>query len=157
MDPMVLKALVSMVKAVAAPLISLAGVWLGWFLGTRSQWKQRRLDNLQNRLAALREVMSVAENVPPELNITDLKGKFAADPEFCTSLHHRFIRLFGLRTELTPYLEPELRRFIDSTFRPMFVIGAGRYDLIPEKIDRLAYAAIELRRLVTTVRLRINK
>jgi hypothetical protein len=59
---------------------------------------------IQNRLAALREVMSVASNVPPDLSIADLKAKFAVDPEFCKNLNHRLIRFLALRTELTPYI-----------------------------------------------------
>lgn len=93
----------------------------------------------------------MADNVPPELSTTDLKARLAEDPEFCMRLNHRLIRLFGLRTELTPYLEPEIRRFIDGTFRPLFTIAVGSYELPPEKVDRFANAAIELRRLTGTV------
>jgi hypothetical protein len=151
MDPEVIKAIDGIVREVAPPLISVAGVWLGWRLGTNSQWKQRRLDNLQNRLAAHKEVMSVATNVPPDLSVIDLKAKYATEPEYCKNLNHRLIRLFGLRTELTPYLEPEVRRFIDTTFRPLFSVGLGSYEPLLEKLDGLAHAAIELRYLAWSV------
>ena len=151
MDIEVLKAIEGMVRAVAPPLMSIGGVWLGWRLGVHSQWKQRRFDNLQNRLAAHREVIYLAANVPPESSIADLKAKFAADPKFCEALSLRLVRLFGLRGELTPYLDPEIRRFADNTFRPLFSIGVGLYELLPEKVDEFASAAIELRRLANTV------
>ncbi len=104
MDTELVMAIDSITKTIAPPLISLASVWIGWRLGVHSQWKQRRVDNLQKRLAALREVMTVASDVPPEISITDLKAKLVAELEFCRSLSSRLNRLFGLRTELTPYL-----------------------------------------------------
>ena len=151
MDTEFVMAIDSITKTIAPPLISLASVWIGWRLGVHSQWKQRRVDNLQKRLDALREVMTVASDVPPEISITDLKAKLVAEPEFCRSLSSRLNRLFGLRTELTPYLEPELRRFIDFTFCPLFISGVGSYALRPEKTDGFAYACIELYRLAKTV------
>jgi hypothetical protein len=157
MDEEILKAIEGIVRVIAPPLISVAGVWIGWRLGTHSQWKQRRLDNLLSRLAALREVMSVTDNIPSNLDFTGLKLKIANDPEFYKNLNYRLIRLFGLRTELTPYLEPEIRKFIDYSFRPLFDIGVGSYKLLPDKEDKFAHAAIELRRITNSVEEKLIK
>jgi hypothetical protein len=151
MDQEVLKTIEAIARVVAPPLISVAGVWLGWRLGTHSQLKQRRLEHLQSRLAALREVMSVTSNIPPDLGLNDLKARLAGDAEFCKNLKYRLISMFGLRIELMPYLEPEIRRFIDYTFRPLFTMGVGSYELLPDRVDKFAQAAIELRRLANTV------
>jgi len=144
----IIKQLHGIIKDIASPLISLAGVWLGWRLGTLSQRRQRKIDRLEKRLDALREIMSVVDNIPPDVGIAELQERFSKDPEFYKNLVQRLVRLFGLRTELTPYLDPNIRSFIDGTLRPFFMIGAGLFKMLPEKEKDFAYAAIELRQLV---------
>ncbi len=141
------KELHNIIRNITTPLISLAGVWLGWHLSTLSQRRQRRLDSLQKRLDALREVMSVVNNIPPDVDITKLQARFAGDPDFFRNIANRLVRLFGLRTEFAPFLEPEIRRYIDNKLRNFYMIGGGRYELLPEKKESFAQAAIELRRL----------
>jgi hypothetical protein len=97
--------------AIVDKLIPLAAVGLGWLLGTRSQRRQRRLDALDGRFEALRQLMEVADNVPHDVGADGLYQRLTSDAELQRSLGHRLVRLLGLRRELPPYLEPKIREF----------------------------------------------
>jgi hypothetical protein len=138
----------------APPLIPLASALVGGYLGSyltvRQQRLQRHLDDLAARFAALREVMKVAENVPRALSYHELQERLAADPELHRALTSRLIRLFGLRIELTPYLDSEIRDFIDGTFKGLYATAAGSYELrVNDEV--FADVAVQFRRLTTRV------
>jgi hypothetical protein len=151
----VLQEIHRILEIVGAPLITLAGVWLGWRLSSSSQRVQRRLDNLKDRFAALAEFMQIVENVPPDLSRAELVSRVASDQEFRGSLAHRLTRLFGLRTELVASLDREVVGFIDRTLRPLFGIGVGLYELHPDRVAQFGAAAFELRPLAQRVEKRL--
>lgn len=144
-----------LVRELAAPLIALLGVWLGWRLGVRSQQVQRRLDGLNQQFAALSEVMKLVDNVPRDLTAPELVARVKSDEEFRDGLVRRLIRLVGLRTEFIPSLDPELVNFIDTKFRPLLLADAGSYELRPDCVVQLGIVAFELRALVRRVEQRL--
>lgn len=135
------------IEIIGPSLISLASVYLGWRLGYHSQWRQRRLDTLRERIEAFREIRGVIENIPPNLSSFELRDRLDGDNEFKNSLSGRMVRLFGLRTELIPYIDNKLTIFIDNNLKPLYVIENGKYDFRQEKIDEFSSAVIEFRRL----------
>lgn len=94
----IVQEVLTILNAIAAPVIALAGVWLGWRLSAASQRIQRQLDLLHDRFGALAEILKVIDNVSPDLGREALARKLAEDEEFRNSLGHRLVRLFGLRT-----------------------------------------------------------
>ncbi len=68
----ILREVHNILEIIGPPLISLAGVWLGWRLGLHSQRYQRRLEGLNDQFVALREVMKVVDNIPPDLGVREL-------------------------------------------------------------------------------------
>jgi hypothetical protein len=145
----------NVLKAIVAPGITLAAVWLGWWLSVSSQRAQRRLDRLNDRFAALSEVMNVVDNVPPDLTGQQLVAKLESDEEFQKSLVHRLVRLFGLRNELIASLDRELVGFVETRFRPLFVARVGSCELPPDRVPQFGAAAFDLRSLVQRVELKL--
>jgi hypothetical protein len=151
----VLQEVFRILGSIAAPAITLAAVWLGWRLSASSQRAQRRLDRLNSRFSSLSQVMTVSDNVPPDLTGEQLVAKLENDEEFRDNLVHRLVRLFGLRNELIASLDRELVGFVDSRLRPLFVIRLGSYGLPPERVAEFGAAVSELRRLVQRVELKL--
>ena len=136
----------SLVERLTPSLLPLLGVWLGWKLHSHSQWKQRRLDRLADSFNALREIRRIVEDVPPDLKIDELRERLA-DDNFRRNLGNRFVRLFGLRTELIPSLDNDIVDFIDNQLRPLYIIETGTYDLREERVAEFAVSCLELRKL----------
>jgi len=141
----------SLVKAVLVPVVTLAAVWLGWRLSLSSQRTQRRLDRLTSRCFALSQVMNVVDNVPYDLTSEQLLAKLESDEDFRNNLVYRMLRLFGLRNELFASLDRELVRFLDTRFRPLFVVRVGSYELLPGRLAQFASAVLDLRSSVQEV------
>lgn len=139
--------ILDLIEKLGPALVSLAGVWLGWRLGSWSQLRERRVERLNNKLEAQRELMGVVANIPPELDLSSMKHRLEVDPKLRADLSQRLVRLFGLRIELIPFLEKELIEFIEDRFRPLYKIEAGTYTFLEGQTDNFAAAIIELRSL----------
>ena len=146
--------LLSIVKEIIPILLPLLGVWLGWRLNSHSQRKQNRLDRLADSFTALKEIRQIAENVPPDLNVDELTKRLGEN-DFCKKLNHRLIRLFGLRTELIPFLDNDIVDFIDNQLRPLYKIETGAYDLRDECVPKFATCCLRLRTLANRVEKRL--
>lgn len=123
------------------PVLSLLGVLLGWRLGHASQQHQRRIDALDRRLDAYRQLKHVLENVP-DVTAEALLARLQSDPALSSNLQHRLARLFGLRVELVPYLDPSIAKAIDQQFSPAFRYEAGSCELVD--LQRFATSAVGL-------------
>jgi hypothetical protein len=90
----------------AASLVCLA-VILG--IGVQAQAKLAKIQDeaLLERLNSIREVMQVTNDIP-RTSADELFKRLDGDEEFRNSLPRRLVRLFGLRRELIPHIEPEL-------------------------------------------------
>jgi hypothetical protein len=99
--------------------------------------------------------MKLADTVPLNLDGDALLERFAADHGLYEDLRHRLVRLLGLRNELPPYLEPDVREFIDETFKPLFAIAAGSAELDPAETRAFAAAAVQFRQLVKSLETRL--
>ena len=100
MEPNNIDLIKNIIDTIASPLISLAGVWLGWILATKAQSKQKMIDDIQERITALQEIMKVTENIPKGVNVEELVEICKKNTELYNSLSHRLVRLLGLRIEL---------------------------------------------------------
>jgi len=140
---------------ISAPVLTLIGVWLGWVLNSLSQRRQHRMESLQSYFAALREVMKVTSNIPPDLGVSELQSRVESEVEFQNSLSGRLVRLFGLRTELIPYLDKEIIEFIDQRFKPLYTIETGTYEIRSNMSKEFAVAVYQLRLLVERVERRL--
>jgi len=140
---------------ISAPVLTLIGVWLGWVLNSLSQRRQHRMESLQGYFAALREIMAVTSNIPPDLGVSELQSRVESDIGFQNSLSGRLVRLFGLRTELIPYLDKEIIEFIDQRFKPLYTIETGTYEIRSSMSKEFAVAVYQLRLLVESVERRL--
>ena len=143
-----------------SPLIStlvsvVVGAFLGYCFSSVSQRRQRRLDSLNDRFAALRKFIKVVEDIPSDVGRQELVFRLQSDKRFREELAHRLVRLFGLRNELVPLLDREVVDFIEKTFRPLFDIETGEYALSPDKVEQFGEAALELRRISSRVEKRL--
>jgi hypothetical protein len=143
------------IKDISQPLIALIGVWMGWRLGVSSQRKQRRLDHLNERFAALCEVMKIVDNIPHNLKRKDLINMINRDSDLHSKLTSRLIRLIGIRSELISSLEPEFINFIDNKFRPLFLNAVGSWELSPDKTSDFAEVVCDLQKLVEQIELKL--
>ncbi|MBC8434327.1 MAG: hypothetical protein H8D96_20655 [Desulfobacterales bacterium] len=126
----------------AASLVCLA-VILG--IGVRSQVKLAKMqdDALLERLNSIREIMQVTDDIP-RIPADELLTKLNSDEKFCKSLTLRIVRLFGLRRERIPFLEPEIIDLIDNEFEPFYSIGVGLYTFKSEKLHEFSVFAVKL-------------
>jgi hypothetical protein len=104
-----------------------------------------------SKFESLREIKSVTSNIPPDLDETELGNKLTVDPDFLGKLSGRLVRLFGLRNELIPFIEPEIVELIDRQLQPLYKIENGSYTFKPDKISELATFAHKARLLVTAI------
>ena len=77
--------------------------------------------------------------------------KLKSDDEFLTSFTFRLLRIFGLRRELIPVIEPELISLIDDGLEPLFNIEVGKYSLKDGRLDQFATLAVELAEMVRAI------
>jgi len=137
-------------------LLALIGVYLGWALNSRSQKKLTQLELLESTFNSFREVRSLVDNIPPDLDEAALIEKLR-DDKFKKNLSGRLVRLFGLRTELIPSLHAHFVDFIDNKFRYLYEIETGSYELRSDRINNFANACIELRTITLKVEKELNK
>ena len=104
-----------------------------------------------DKFNALRKIKSVIANIPPNLNKEELEGRLNSDPEFCSDLTSRLVRLFGLRDELIPFIEQELVDLIDNQLKPLFIIETGTFTFRTDKIQEFANFADEVKTLVASI------
>lgn len=107
------------------------------------------IDN--SKFKALREIKFVISNIPPHLSRKELEDRLKNDQEFRESLAHRLVRLFGLRNELIPYIEPEIIDLIDKQLEPLFIIENGSYTLRTERNPEFAAFAENIKLLVAAI------
>lgn len=148
--------LIELADKLAPSLLTLLGVLLGWSLNARSQRKQLRLDRLEESFREFREVRTVVENLPSDLDQNALEARLS-DDDFRKKISLRLLRLFGLRTELIPSLHRDFRDFIDKRFRPLFEIEAGSYTLRTDKLKEFAECCFDLRRITIRVEEELGK
>ena len=117
----------SLCEKLAPWIISLVAVWVGWRLNWYSQRKQRSLEYLREKFSALREIKKVIGNVPPDLDRIQLLDKINTEKKFCEDLTGRLVRLFGLRNELIPGIDPSFVALIDKEMQPLYKIENGIY------------------------------
>ena len=109
MDDAFWQSFFSFLEKIGLLLIPLFAVYLGWKLSRKSYIEQISLDYLRQRFDALRQIKSVVKDLwsSPNISRQELLEKLNADPGYRKDLSERLIRLFGLRNELIPYIEPE--------------------------------------------------
>jgi hypothetical protein len=110
-----------------------------------------------SKFQALKEIKSVTDNIPPPLSEKELEERLTSDQDFRRQLSYRLIRLFGLRNELMPFIEPEVVDLIDKELEPLFVIENGSYTLRPERTRELATVAHHARSLMGSIEERLLK
>ena len=133
----------------AASLLALV-VILG--IGVRAQVQLAKVkdESLSERLLAIQEIMKVTSDIP-RLTTNQLFNKFKNDKEFLRSFTSRLLRIFGLRRELIPMIEPELIRLIDDELEPLFDIEVGKYTLKNSKLKKFASFAVKLAQMVREI------
>ena len=137
--------------------LSLFGVWFGWWLTSRSDVRQRKLEHLNGKFAALREIKKVVDDIPPDLGQDELLTKLNADPDFCGTLVNRLTRLFGLRNEFIPFLDSSFVNLIDHQFRLLFIIETGTYTFKKEKNKQLAAFLAEVTSVVRALERKLTE
>ena len=126
----------------AASLVCLA-VILGTGVRSRIKLAKMQDETLLRRLNSIREIMQVTDDIP-RIPADELLTKLNNDERFCKSLTSRLVRLFGLRRELIPFLEPEIIDLIDNEFEPFYSIGVGLYTFNDEKLHEFSVLAVKL-------------
>jgi hypothetical protein len=129
-------------------IVPLIAVYLGWRLSYRSEAKKRALDILDKQLYALRELKSVAQNIPRGIVAEELTDRMESEPEFLSSLKHRLVRLLGLRIELIPHLDASTIQLLDEQFAPLFDTHTGQYILRSEATQEFAIVCVDILRHV---------
>ena len=141
----------SFLENIGLIVIPLFAVYLGWRLSQKTYIKQLLLDTLKWKFDALRKVKKVIEEIPPNLNKKELHEKLSTDPPFLKGLTDNMDRLFGLRNELIPFLEPELIDLIDNSLRPLYIKKNGGYIFRKDKIDEFVAFADKAKLQVTVI------
>lgn len=108
-------------------------------------------DHLQQKFFALREIKSVVGSIPPDLGYKQLLEKLKEDSDFRGTLTRRLVRLFGLRNELIPYIDPEFNQLIDTQFQALYIIRAGAYTFREDRMAEFARVAVRLRALTLSM------
>lgn len=138
-------------------VVPLVAVYIGWRLSQKTYVRQLLVDTIKNKFDALREIKSVIENIPPDLNKEGLIERLSNDDNFLNSLTGRMVRLFGLRNELIPFIAPEFVDLIDIQLEPLFTIENGSYTFRPKKLQAFAMFADEARRLVSSIETKLTE
>ena len=107
-------------------------------------------DDKRAKLTAIQEIMKVTSDIP-RLTTNQLFNKFKNDNDFLRSFTNRLLRIFGLRRELIPMIEPELIRLIDDELEPLFDIEVGKYTLKNGKLKKFASLAVKLAKMVREI------
>ncbi len=139
----------------AASLVCLA-VILG--IGVQAQAKLAKIldESLSERLHSIQEIKQVVDNIP-RATVDELFKKLSNDEELRKSLTSRLVRLFGLRRELIPYLEPELINLIDDKFEQFYIIEVGKYTFRAEKIHEFAIFAVKIAEMVRVIEKKLTE
>lgn len=132
-------------------VVPLIAAYIGWRLSQKTYVRQLLVDSLKNKFDALREIKSVIGNTPPSLNKKALEERLTSDEDFRNSLTGRMVRLFGLRNELIPFIDPEFVELIDLKLTPLYVIENGRYTFRSEMIHDFASFAEEAIIVATSI------
>lgn len=134
-----------------AALIAVAGV------GLLDQIRQPKAMNehLQGKFYALSKIRAVVDNIPQGLEREEILERLKTDPKLRRQLTGRLVRLFGLRNELIPYLEPEFVELIDTQFQPFYVIQTGTYTFREEKLEEFVVFMEQLPPLVLSAETRL--
>ncbi len=147
----------SFLEKIGPYVISLIAVWFGWALSKKSYVKEISLDNLRRKFNALRKIKTVLDNIPPNLSKEDLSDRLTRDAEFRKGLSERIQRLFGLRNELMPHIDPEFVEFIDEKFKSLFNIATGVYTYKEEKNDEFAAFLVEATTMADSIEKKLTK
>ena len=133
----------------AASLVALTAI-LG--IGVQAQVKLAKAldESLSERLLSIQEIRKVTDNIP-RVTGDELFIKLQNDNEFLSSFTSRLLRIFGLRRELIPVIEPELINLIDDELEPLFNIGVGNYSLKNDKLKQFAMVAVKLAEMVRAI------
>ena len=134
-----------------AALASVAGI------GLLDQIRQPKAINehLQQKFYALRKVKAVVDNIPRGLERDEVLERLKTDPNLLKELTSRLVRLFGLRNELIPYLEPEFVELIDTQLQPFYIIQTGSYTFREEKLEEFVVFMEQLPPLVLSMEKRL--
>ena len=135
----------SLCEKLAPWIIPLVAVWVGWRLNWYSQRKQRSLEYLREKFSALREIKKVIGNVPPDLDRIQLLDKINTEKKFCEDLTGRLVRLFGLRNELIPGIDPSLVALIDKEMQPLYKIENGIYVFRETRTNKLVEFIMDIK------------
>jgi hypothetical protein len=139
---------IEILKIIISAVTPLLGVALGWLISNRSQKQQRKLERLYDLFEAQKELIAIASNIPPQIDGTDLYRKMLSEPGFYKDLAKRMVRLFGIRVEQFPYLESDVRNFIDARLKPFYIVETGTYSLKENTQLGFSAAVIEYRNIV---------
>jgi hypothetical protein len=139
----------------AASLVTL-GVILGIAVQAQIKLSKAIDESLEYRLNALREIISIVDNIP-KVSIYDLSAKLYTDAEYCKQLASRLVRLFGLRRELIPYLEPEFINLIDNELAQLYVIELGTYTFKNDMVHKLIDFCEKVTKFVQTTEMKLTK
>ena len=139
----------------AASLVCLA-VILG--IGVQAQVKLAKIQDepLLERLNSIREIMQVIHDIP-RTSADELFKRLDGDEEFRNSLPRRLVRLFGLRSELIPHIEPELIDLIDNELEQFYIIGVGLYTFKKEKLHEFSIVAEKLVSIVWEIEKKLTE
>ena len=135
---------ISLIANIAPAVIPLIAVYFGWKLSTQSERRKRKLEDLENRFNAFRELRAVIDNIPKGLSVEDLEKRLIKEPELLNSLKNRLIRLLGLRRELIPHLDEKMVSFIDQRFSPLFKTETGSCELKSGTLKAFAECCVEM-------------
>ena len=138
-------------------IVPLIAAYIGWRLSQKTYVKQLLIDSLKNKFDALREIKSVVGNIPPNLTKEELIQRLSSDADFRNSLTTRIVRLFGLRNELIPFLDPAFVDLIDKKLEPLFAIENGSYTFRSDKVAGFALFADEAQLLVSSIETKLTE
>lgn len=121
-------------------------------IGVNAQLKLSRIQDseLIERLNAIKEFMQVIDDIPRLTTIT-LIDKLESDIVFSNSLTSRMVRLFGLRRECIPHVDPEIIDLIDNEFEQFYDIGVGSYVFKKDKLHEFALFAEKLTKKIREI------
>jgi hypothetical protein len=127
-------------------------------IGARAQSKLANVldESLSERLRSIQEIRKVTINIP-RVTADELLKKLKDDVSFLNSLEGRLARIFGLRRELTPIIEPELVSLIDDELEPLFNLEVGTCSLKRDKLKQFALVAVKLDERVRTIEIKLGK
>jgi len=139
----------------AASIVCL-GVILG--AGVQARVKLAKIQDgaLSERLNSIMEFMQVTGNIP-RVSADELFQNLENDEELRKSLTSRLVRLFGLRKELIPYIEPELIKLIDDEFVNFYNIRIGTYIFKTEKLREFAIFSENISNTVQHIEKRLTE